>query len=137
MTTTDPRKQRKLWYIIGSVLIVIFLVFGANALKKSMTPYVGFNEARDGSSKVQIAGSLVAGSAEYLDQTRQLRFVLADEQGQTLPVLYSGVTPGNFEEATQIVLVGSYQDGVFNAEQMLTKCPSKYQGLDARKHKQQ
>lgn len=129
--------DRKLWYIIGAVLIAVFLGFGANAFKKSLTPYVGFAEAMESSSKVQIAGGLVPDSAEYLDETQQLRFVLADEEGVTLPVLYSGVTPGNFEEATQIVVVGSYQDGVFNAEKMLTKCPSKYQGIEALEEKQQ
>ena len=53
-----------------------------------------------------------------------------DEEGKVLEVVYSGVKPGNFEEATQIVAVGSYSDGVFECEQLLVKCPSKYQGLE-------
>ncbi len=47
-----------------------------------------------------------------------------------MPVLYAGVKPGNFEEATEIVAVGSYSDGAFHAEQLLVKCPSKYQGIE-------
>jgi len=47
-----------------------------------------------------------------------------------MSVLYSGIKPGNFEEATEIVAVGSYRDGSFYADQLLVKCPSKYQGLD-------
>jgi cytochrome c-type biogenesis protein CcmE len=53
-----------------------------------------------------------------------------DDDGNTLTVHYSGIKPGNFEEAVQIVAVGSYQEGVFYAEQLLVKCPSKYQGLE-------
>jgi cytochrome c-type biogenesis protein CcmE len=53
-----------------------------------------------------------------------------DEDGNTMTVHYDGVKPGNFEEAVQIVAVGSYRDGVFHAEQLLVKCPSKYQGLE-------
>ena len=44
-----------------------------------------------------------------------------------LPVVYHGVIPGNFDQATSIVAIGRYQDGVFAAEQLLVKCPSKYQ----------
>jgi cytochrome c-type biogenesis protein CcmE len=128
---TDPKKQRKLWYIVGAALITCFLVFGANAFKQSLTPYVGFVEAKSSGDKVQVAGSLVPDSTEYLDETHQIRFVLIDEEGENLPVIYGGVTPGNFEEATQIVVVGRYQDGAFKAESLLTKCPSKYQGLDS------
>ena len=47
-----------------------------------------------------------------------------------MPVMYEGVKPGNFEEATEIVAIGSYRDGAFHAEQLLVKCPSKYQGVD-------
>jgi hypothetical protein len=36
--------------------------------------------------------------------------------------------PNNFEAASQVVAIGSYKDGVFYAEDMLVKCPSKYQG---------
>jgi cytochrome c-type biogenesis protein CcmE len=53
-----------------------------------------------------------------------------------MQVVYDGVKPGNFEEAVQIVAIGRYQDDAFHAEQLLVKCPSKYQGLedDVSKH---
>jgi cytochrome c-type biogenesis protein CcmE len=57
-----------------------------------------------------------------------------------MPVHYYGVVPGNFEQATSVVLKGKSTEGVFVAEQMLVKCPSKYQGeggneyQDIRKH---
>ena len=57
--------------------------------------------------------------------------MLTDDEGGSLPVEYGGVKPGNFEEAVQIVAVGRYESGVFHAEQLLVKCPSKYQGLEA------
>ncbi|MDH4223841.1 MAG: cytochrome c maturation protein CcmE [candidate division Zixibacteria bacterium] len=39
-----------------------------------------------------------------------------------------GVKPANFEQATSIVVIGMYRDGIFIADQVLVKCPSKYQG---------
>jgi cytochrome c-type biogenesis protein CcmE len=127
---TDPRRQRRLWYAIGGVLIVAFLAYGATSFKSNLTPYVSFEEAMSKTSKVQVAGALVDGSTQYIEATEKLAFGIEDEDGNTMPVLYEGVKPGNFEEATQIVAVGTYRDGAFHAEQLLVKCPSKYQGIE-------
>ncbi|MCP4899565.1 MAG: cytochrome c maturation protein CcmE [bacterium] len=127
---SDPRRQRRLWYIIGGVLIVAFLGYGATSFKSNLTPYVSFEEAQRRSGKVQVAGGLVTGSSQYLEEDQVLSFAIEDEDGTLLDVVYAGVKPGNFEEATQIVAVGIYRDGTFEADQLLVKCPSKYQGLE-------
>jgi cytochrome c-type biogenesis protein CcmE len=127
---SDPRRQRRLWYIVGGVLVVAFLAYGATSFRSYLTPYVSFDEATRLSRTVQVAGSLVPGSPEYLEQEQLLRFGLADDGGRKLTVLYKGVRPANFEDATQVVAVGAYRDGVFHAEQLLVKCPSKYQGVE-------
>ena len=122
--------QRKLWYLIGGALVVAFLAYGATSFKNNLTPYVSFDEAMKTASRVQVAGALVEDSSDYIDVDQELHFVIYDEQGVEMAVRYSGVKPANFEEATQIVAVGSWRDEVFNAEQLLVKCPSKYQGVD-------
>jgi cytochrome c-type biogenesis protein CcmE len=127
---TDPRRQRRIWYAIGGVLIVAFLAFGATSFKENLTPYVSIEEAMQRPAKVQVKGSLVPDSARYVEASEQLSFGLVDENGNTMPVLYSGIKPGNFEEATEIVAVGRWTDGAFQAEQLLVKCPSKYQGIE-------
>jgi cytochrome c-type biogenesis protein CcmE len=126
---TDPRRQRRLWYAIGGVLVVAFLAYGATSFKSNLTPYVSFEEAMRNSGKVQVAGSLVPNSTEYVEDAQKLRFGIVDDDGIAMPVLYDGVKPGNFEEATQIVAIGIYHDDAFHAEQLLVKCPSKYQGI--------
>jgi cytochrome c-type biogenesis protein CcmE len=132
----DPKRQRRLWYVVGGVLVVAFLAYGATSFRTYLTPYVSFAEATRTSGTVQVAGALVAGSPEYLEQEQVLRFGLAETGGQTLTVVYKGVRPANFEDATQVVAVGSYREGAFHAEQLLVKCPSKYQGVaqDVRQH---
>ena len=127
---TDPRRQRRIWSAVGAVLVVAFLAYGTTSFKSNLTPYVSFEEASRSGKKVQVAGGLVENSTEYLDATEELQFAMVDEEGNTLTVHYDGVKPGNFEEAVQIVAVGTYQQGVFKAEQLLVKCPSKYQGLE-------
>jgi len=127
---TDSRRQRRIWYAVGGVLVVAFLAYGTTSFKSNLTPYVSFEEASRSARKVQVAGGLVENSTVYVDESEELRFTMVEEDGDTMTVLYKGVKPGNFEEAVQIVAVGSYGDGVFHAEQLLVKCPSKYQGLE-------
>jgi cytochrome c-type biogenesis protein CcmE len=45
-------------------------------------------------------------------------------------VVYDGAKPANFEQADQVVVIGRYENGLFVADQLLVKCPSKYQGSD-------
>ena len=127
---TDPRRQRRIWYAVGAVLVVAFLAYGTTSFKSNLTPYVSFDEATKTARKVQVAGGLVQDSTRYLDDSQQLSFAMVEDGGATMTVHYNGVKPGNFEEAVQIVAIGVYDDGVFEAEQLLVKCPSKYQGLE-------
>ena len=127
---TDSRRQRRIWYAVGAVLVVAFLAYGTTSFKSNLTPYVSFEEASRSPRKVQVAGGLVENSTEYIDETQERRFTMVEEDGDTMTVLYEGVKPGNFEEAVQIVAVGTYREGFFEAEQLLVKCPSKYQGLE-------
>jgi cytochrome c-type biogenesis protein CcmE len=127
---SDSKKQRRVWYTVGGVLIVAFLAYGATSFKSNLTPYVSFEEAQRSARKVQVAGGLVPDSTTYIEDREMLQFGMVEENGDTMTVLYEGVKPGNFEEATQIVAIGTYSEGAFHANQLLVKCPSKYQGLE-------
>lgn len=127
---SDPKNQRRLWYTVGAVLIVAFLAYGATSFKSNLTPYVSFEEAQKAARKVQVAGGLVPDSTSYVEDQEMLQFGMVEDGGETMTVYYHGVKPGNFEEATQIVAIGTYSDGAFHADQLLVKCPSKYQGLE-------
>ena len=82
---------------------------------------------RRSSGLVQVNGVL-ADKQYVLKPTEQfLSFRLRDEHGEVMPVVLRGVIPGNFDQATSIVALGHYQGDHFEAEQLLVKCPSKYQ----------
>ena len=125
--------RRLVWTIFGVVAIIGFVAFGAGAFKSNLTPYVTFQQARATTDSVQVAGKLVPGSDRFDDGSSMLLFTLQDDKGDTLPVSYSGLKPGNFHEATQVVAIGRVEDNVLRAEKLLVKCPSKYQGVDQQK----
>ena len=108
-------------------LVVVAVVVGITSFKKTVTPYISFAEARHASGLVQVNGVLADKQYVLKQEEQYLSFRLRDEKGEILPVEYRGVIPGNFDQATSIVAIGRYHDGTFAAEQLLVKCPSKYQ----------
>lgn len=116
--------------VIGVIIIAFFSLFAFNSFRSSVTPYVTFQEAFDSSRKVQVLGYLADDRAGYNLETGYLEFVLADDEGTEVKVIYNGAKPANFEHADSIVVIGEYDktNGAFFAEDMLIKCPSKYEG---------
>ena len=53
---------------------------------------------------------------------------MKDDSGKILQVVFKGAEPNNFELAESIVVKGIYRDDIFYASDILTKCPSKYEG---------
>jgi len=113
--------------IVAILLLAVAAAFGAGSFKKSMTPYVSFKEARHASGMVQVNGVLAAKDYVLKQDEQYLSFKLKDSRGEVMNVVYHGVVPGNFDQATSIVAIGRYQDDTFTADQLLVKCPSKYQ----------
>jgi len=119
-------------YIIGLAIIVVFVVFAMANLHKSLTPYVSLEEAKRSHETVQVKGARVEGS-EYFDTERNMFvFKLVDDRGEECEVVYHGVKPANFEQATEVVAIGRFVNGRFEANQILVKCPTKYQAEGAK-----
>ena len=125
----------KIRYILALAIILGFIIYGAVSLKTSLTPYVSFAEAKSSPQTVQVMGELEKSATRYDTTAGLLYFTLKDKHGELLQVSYKGVRPGNFDQATQIVAIGDYKDQVFQADQLLVKCPSKYQGEEVQTYK--
>jgi cytochrome c-type biogenesis protein CcmE len=128
-------KKTKPVYLFGAVLLLAFAGFSLSSFKETLTPYVPYAKARSGERIVQVAGALVKGSSSYAAAQESLYFNLKDPKtGETLRVRYKGLKPANFEDAISIVAIGRYDTGtqVFDADKLLVKCPSKYQGAEVK-----
>lgn len=113
--------------IVALALLVVAVAIGVTSFKKSVTPYISFAEARRSTGLVQVNGTLADKNYVLKKDEQYLEFNLKDENAEVLRVVYKGVVPGNFDQATSIVAIGRYQDDHFTADQLLVKCPSKYQ----------
>jgi cytochrome c-type biogenesis protein CcmE len=76
-----------------------------------------------------VNGSMVPGTDRWDPLNRTLTFKLTDGIA-TLDVVYNGDKPNLSPEAVNIqaVVTGQFNNNVFEAFRMLTKCPSKYEG---------
>ena len=121
-------------YWVAAVLTLAFLGFGLTAFQKTLTPYLSFDEARKSRGVVQVMGGLDKESDRYDTSREELSFDLVDPaSGSRMPVVYRGTRPANFKDAISIVAIGRFQDGRIDAEKLLVKCPSKYQGAEVEK----
>jgi cytochrome c-type biogenesis protein CcmE len=112
-------------YIFGIIIIVTFIVWAGISFNKTLTPYVSIAEAKSISTTVQVKGKRV--DTGTFDTVNNLfTFRLIDDHGEQITVVYDGAKPGNFEQATEVVCVGKYENGSFKAKEILVKCPSKY-----------
>jgi cytochrome c-type biogenesis protein CcmE len=109
------------------VLLALAMVVGVTSFRKTVTPYISFAEARRSTGLVQVNGELADKNYVLKQESQYLEFRLRDSHGETMQVRYHGVIPGNFDQATMVVAIGRYEGDHFQAEELLVKCPSKYQ----------
>ena len=115
-------------HLIGIAIILLAIVTGYYGLQSALRPYTtSVDEAVGSGRNVQLAGFL--GSTGAYDPNGNFTFDLQDNTGKMVKVVYAKPKPANFEQAVSVVAIGHYDAGksAFVAEDMLVKCPSKYQ----------
>lgn len=116
-------------YIIGGAIAVIFAVLAVFAFDTSKIEYADFNKAKETGDIVQVSGSWVKDTpANYDSKNNLFTYTMADENGNTADIVYNGAKPNNFDVAPMVVIKGQYEGDKFHAKEILTKCPSKYEG---------
>lgn len=112
--------------IIGIISIVLFTSLLMYNFGNSISTYVNFEQA-DSRENSHVVGTW-DDTKEYgfSRETMQFSFHMKDQDGNVRRVIYSRPKPNNFEDATQLVVIGEMRNNVFHANEMLMKCPSKY-----------
>jgi cytochrome c-type biogenesis protein CcmE len=107
---------------------LLFLNFGSQ-----VGGYMSFDQAARTGATAHVVGTWAEDRPTHYDRARNVfTFYMRDEDGTVRKVRYNNPKPANFEEAEQVVVEGRTQDDTFVAENILVKCPSKYndaQGL--------
>lgn len=118
----------KIKIILAVIIVVAVGGWAFSSFTSTITSYVSFAEAQKRGARVQVMGEIDHSMVQYDVDQQVLRFPITDDDGVTMTVRYIGTMPGNFSQATHAVCIGKYSESEFIAEQLLIKCPSKYQG---------
>ena len=123
-------KKRK--FLIGGIIVFLAICYlGYTGFQDSATYYYTVSELaeQEGSfqdENLRINGQVANGSVEQESTSFVLRFTMV-EGGKSLPVVYQGVVPDTFKVGNEIVVEGYLNSaGIFQANSILTKCPSRY-----------
>lgn len=121
--------------LIGITAIILIaagaIVFGAGSKEGAYYRKVSEISASDEfvGQRVKVGGTVVAGSWDK--KSNPMRFEIRDEgvdTGPTIEVVYSGGVPSTFGDGVVAILTGTVAaNGVLESDDMITKCPSKYE----------
>ncbi len=119
----------KLKYIIGTIIGVIFIIIALLSFNTTKIEYADFEKAKTSPKTFQVIGSWDKTKPyEYDTENNLFKFYMIDEQGNTSYVVSKGGKPNNFDVAPMVVIKGKFEGDEFHASEILTKCPSKYEG---------
>jgi len=121
-------------YIFGGFIIVVFLGLMIYLFTQSNIQYQDdFSQVVKTDKTVKATGSWVKEKNYKIDkENKTFSFYMIDVNGNEMKVVYDGTIPNNFETASSVVVTGKYLDGYFHAKDILTKCPSKYEGQEVK-----
>lgn len=86
----------------------------------------------DPQGRARVTGTVKQASV-LRDDAGSLHFVLIEE-GAEVPVVFHDTVPDMFAEGRPVVVEGRMGERAFEADTLLTKCPSKYEGLEEEAH---
>lgn len=114
------------------IVALIVLALGVSMIvlqAKQVTSYANFNDAQGKTEKVKVAGTLVKNKPMVYEPEKdanKFMFYLKDQNNVELQVMLMKPKPQDFELSEQVVVTGEMKNGVFVANDVLMKCPSKY-----------
>jgi len=110
--------------VIGALIFTSFSGSTSEYLSVAEIKALGPEQARDS----RVAGAIVPNSVNWSTRDLHLTFEIEDETGN-LAISYHGPQPDMLVDAVEAVVVGKYDPAnqVFEAEDLLMKCPSKYE----------
>jgi cytochrome c-type biogenesis protein CcmE len=153
----EAKPNRSKFLIGGLLIVAAVVYLIVSSTQASAQYFLTVEELNQkieevGDRELRISGAVLGDTVEYDQQTLTLRFVVAHVPGDNdeieaagglaqvlheavndpsrprLQVEYNGVKPDLLQHEAQAIMTGYMgEDGVFYAEELLLKCPTKYE----------
>lgn len=113
--------------LISVVAIVVGVGAGDGSYSRNVSDVAGDPEAAG--ERIRVTGTVVPGSWDK--KSSPMKFDIRDEgatEGPQISVVYYGGVPSTFGDEVTAIITGTINtEGVLESEDMITKCPSKYE----------
>jgi|Wag4MinimDraft_13_1082653.scaffolds.fasta_scaffold00344_3 cytochrome c-type biogenesis protein CcmE len=125
--------KKSKFFIAGLVVVAAVGYLIVSGFKSNSVYYLKVNELVSQnetlSKGLRVSGDVENGSVEKDVVNQHLKFVMTDDTGAKMNVVYNGIIPDAFNEDVQVIVEGEYSKdtNTFNARTLLAKCPSKYE----------
>lgn len=120
----------KIKYLILLVVMTVLIGIIISTYGSSSTSASFAQAEKKPNREFQISGDLMLDQPmvyEPLENANYFSFYLKDKDGAIFKVESNEPKPQDFEYSDKVVAIGKAKDGVFKADKLLLKCPSKYE----------
>ena len=124
----ERRRSRWPLVLLGVFVLFAFVSLGYTMFARSVVYYKTPTEvlAMPG-EHVRLSGTVLPGSIANDVNAGTVTFIVSDPQGSQVKVLYEGPAPDTLKDEAEAVAEGSLTtDGMFHAEKLFARCPSKF-----------
>lgn len=130
--------MRTRFWVGGGLLIAALALLIVNGLRSASQYYLTVSELKARAAQLQgrpirLSGIVDGGTIRYDPETLHVEFGLVERvadigKAQPLKVVYKGVKPDLLQNEAQAIVEGTLgPDGVFYAQNLLLKCPTRYE----------
>ena len=125
--------NKRVKFIIGGAVIALAIVYLIFTTAQSTASYfLTVEELYDKDSEiydrnVRVSGMVVGDSVDFNSRDLILQFEITGESGETLPVVFNGPKPDQMRHDAEAIIQGKYDGSEFTAQELLLKCPSRYE----------
>jgi cytochrome c-type biogenesis protein CcmE len=124
----ERRRSRMPLVLLGIIVLAVLGAVGYTMFSRSVVYYKTPTEvlAMQG-QHVRVSGTVLDGSIQNDVAAGEVTFVVTDGTNQ-VQVVFSGAAPDTLKDGAEAVAEGALgTDGVFHADKLFAKCPSKFQ----------
>jgi len=123
----ERRPNRVPLAFLGIAVLAALSAVGFTMFTRSVVYYQTPTEVMDEpGEQVRLAGAVVDGSIVVDTATGTVTFAVSDDQ-TTVPIVFHGSAPDTLQDEGEAVVEGALgPDGVFVADTLFAKCPSKF-----------
>ena len=113
-----------------SILWIVYVMTNPNKSEPGMVRFLSLDQIDnvDKAERIRLGGLVKAGSIQVSKKNQLYCDFELNQGNHSIRVSFNGTRPDLFKDEAEVIVEGNYIDGIFVADQLQTKCASRYEG---------